>query len=767
MSEPNEDLGREPIELVEFVLPRCVNTYGTGPCTASGATGSECFNTRATCQDRPNYQARPLAHLTPDRTLAQGGTGTTDFNGLSQYFVEIDMRIPIAPDGVVFEVGSTTTGAAVYFLSGNLIIRAGDGTSATPTGAARLSFDPSDWLGKNVRLITEWTYDSGVSCTVEAWMFDPVELELVSLGSATSSTDPGNLFDTGGYGVGEINGTLAGSETAASYNGTINTLYMYDNQTATLFPDQEAYRNNLFIGRGQKGEPEVGRPVLSCLTGLGTIGTKINLSGADDDYKPLGRRATLDFTAEDFTHSDIGQDPYYATRLYDPFEQGTFWRKWIARQKFGKVGARVRVYDGYVGQPLSDYKRRGYVLEEVKIREDGLSFYCRDELARTELLKAQAPVASQGSLDVSITDVQTTLTMNGDFTDQYPASGTLRINDEIMTYTSVAYADPTTTFSGLVRGTDGSTASEHDADDQVQVCKRFTNLTVEEAITELLAVDAKIESQLIDLAGLAAEQLLYLGAYSINGLIVEATGVDTILGWISQETGVYIWWDERQQKIRIKAIRALAVSDITKRLTHEGSIVQGTFRVQEKPRQRLNVITIYYNPIDFAGDLSEVTNFSNSNKIVNGTNSSVDEYGNVIQTRTLFSRFLDTNAEVAQTGARLANRYADIPLEATIVVDAKDREIWTGDIVTISTPELTDALGNRDVRRWLIIDAEEVVPGHQVMYKLSDVTLDGLIYQITENGIGTYTAELFALGNAFITDNNGLNPDGTQGARIS
>lgn len=42
---------------VELDCPRCENTYGVAPCTASGALGSECKNTPATCQDFPNYSA--------------------------------------------------------------------------------------------------------------------------------------------------------------------------------------------------------------------------------------------------------------------------------------------------------------------------------------------------------------------------------------------------------------------------------------------------------------------------------------------------------------------------------------------------------------------------------------------------------------------------------------------------------------------------------------------------------------------------------------
>ena len=48
-------VGREPFFYVEIDLDICSLTYGTLPCTASGAAGDECYNTFATCQDRPNF----------------------------------------------------------------------------------------------------------------------------------------------------------------------------------------------------------------------------------------------------------------------------------------------------------------------------------------------------------------------------------------------------------------------------------------------------------------------------------------------------------------------------------------------------------------------------------------------------------------------------------------------------------------------------------------------------------------------------------------
>lgn len=47
--------GRMPLTIVELDLDVCTLTYGSAPCTAAGAVGSECYNTRKTCQDAANY----------------------------------------------------------------------------------------------------------------------------------------------------------------------------------------------------------------------------------------------------------------------------------------------------------------------------------------------------------------------------------------------------------------------------------------------------------------------------------------------------------------------------------------------------------------------------------------------------------------------------------------------------------------------------------------------------------------------------------------
>ncbi|MCK5640727.1 MAG: hypothetical protein KAJ19_08015 [Gammaproteobacteria bacterium] len=47
--------GRKPIRFFDIQLTKCALTYGSAPCTASGSAGSECRNSRATCQDVANF----------------------------------------------------------------------------------------------------------------------------------------------------------------------------------------------------------------------------------------------------------------------------------------------------------------------------------------------------------------------------------------------------------------------------------------------------------------------------------------------------------------------------------------------------------------------------------------------------------------------------------------------------------------------------------------------------------------------------------------
>lgn len=773
-------LKREPIELMEFLLPRCANTFGSAPCTA---TGKHCYNTRATCKDPDNYRDVPDRNLDlskeyPHNASFAGLFADDDGVEFEEGFFSVKAEVPADGEGIIWYYGDPENYGAYFGVTGGqLIFRVGDLGTEASSDKLELSVDASQFYGKSIVFYGDIDWNRGASSEINLWAYDPVERTIQSLGQDVA-TVPDARFYT--YTLGGVSGIKSFAPTSTylsldDWPGFVNFFYMYDDQTA---PDnmEGTYGQSLWLGKGVKGEPRDEVYIFPCLMDVGTVGTLINVGGADNNYKPLGRQATLDFSASDFTHSDITQDPYLDTRGFDPREMSTFWRKWVIRQKFGKVGARVRRYLGYAGQKLSEYKKTSYTLEQTSWNEDGISFYCRDEFARTEFDKVQVPESSDVSLREDILSTDTTIDVTYDDGLRWAGTpGVVRINNELITYDSISVLielvddeeNQYLQLSSLTRGDYETEADDHDADEIVQQCRLYDDAPIDDVVHDFLIKDAGLDAQFVDVAGLRTMAEDDLAAYRVNSLLTTPFSVNELLGRLSTECAFYLWWDERQQQIRFQAIKAVDAGDIVQTITFEKNIVAGSFKITEKPKQRLNTVTFYYNVISPAGDLSDTLNYQNALKIVNGENSLPEQYGDYVQGRSVFSLFLTTEAQANQTSSRLAARYSDIPWRAEFYLDANDRDLWTGDIIRISHPAMVIDTGARDTRRWLIIEAEEIKAGHLMRYVAMDISLDGFIYRITSNNIGDYTPELFAAGHAFITDDNGFNADGTEGARIT
>lgn len=65
------DFSRIPVFTLDIDLPWCGNTYGVAPCTASGPSGSECYHSYRTCQDKANFDktAKTVSLCTPGAPL--------------------------------------------------------------------------------------------------------------------------------------------------------------------------------------------------------------------------------------------------------------------------------------------------------------------------------------------------------------------------------------------------------------------------------------------------------------------------------------------------------------------------------------------------------------------------------------------------------------------------------------------------------------------------------------------------------------------------
>ena len=149
-----------------------------------------------------------------------------------------------------------------------------------------------------------------------------------------------------------------------------------------------------------------GLQVLPFLQDVRSAPARTNPGGIDRDSTILGMRARVTVTLDDPPYSDLWTDPYQDERLdgtaqadgigYDPFDRGTYWGKLRARWPYHE-GAEIRVFTGYLGDPLDTYKRRTYYIERISGSPgQQAQIVAKDILILAD--RASAPPPSRGTL---------------------------------------------------------------------------------------------------------------------------------------------------------------------------------------------------------------------------------------------------------------------------------------------------------------------------------------------------------------------------------
>jgi len=466
-------------------------------------------------------------------------------------------------------------------------------------------------------------------------------------------------------------------------------------------------------------------PAIPLVVDVTTAPTEINPGGAGGNSGALGKRARVTVTFQDAPHSDIGVDPYVAERGYDAMERGTFWSKWLARNPYYN-GRVLRIREGYVGQDLGDMITRTYLIDKI----DGPDTKGRVKVTALDILaladndKAQAPAASTGELVAEIADIPAgtpdpvtlaEIEIAGAAAADYPAPGTVRINDELMTYTGVTVSGETIKLTGVTRRTDGSEAQSHSEGDRVQLCLRYENVRVDALTREWLVDYGGVPAGFIPWSDWQAEADVWLAQFDLTGLITEPTGVQDLLAEITEQCLFYVWWDERAQLIRLAAIRP-PESDVPL-LAGEANILADSAELSQDPGGRWSQVWVYWGQRDPTEKLDKDSNYRHLRVRADVEAESANQYGEQ-RIKKIFSRWLHSEAQAINVTTRLLNRYRDNPQYMTLDLDAKDREHWTGDVVDVEHRSVVDDTGLPVRVRWQIVSAEEKEPGHSVTYKL-------------------------------------------------
>lgn len=509
--------------------------------------------------------------------------------------------------------------------------------------------------------------------------------------------------------------------------------------------------------------------IIPSVESVSTSPTEINVVGGDNSKGPLGVRAKLTVSFKDHPDSDFEVDKYRTERSYIATDRGTFWTKWLARNPYYNQYV-IRVLDGYVGQELADMVTRTYFIEAISGPDANgkVTLEAKDVLKLADNDKAQAPKASPGELivDYAEGDSISTLRVTRAVASEYPAPGTVRINDEVFTYTGVTTVSGSEiNLTGVTRATDGTDPEDHDAGDRVQLCLRYVEQRPDNIASDLMTNYGFVPPSFIPTADWNAEASIWLDQFRLTTLITEPTGVNDLLGEITEQALFFIWWDERDQEIKLKALRPI-YTDTVYDVDTTNNIVAGSVSLRSRPKERVSQVWVFFQQRNPTEKLDEEKNYRRVRIRIDGDAESDLQYGEP-RVKKIYSRWIQTDAVAIQTNARILARFRDTPEYFSFQLDAKDREIWTASVVSATVENIVDDTGLPLPKRWQVISAEETRPGELIQYKaqfyeFQETARFGFWMPSDAPDYADASQEERIIG-CFWTESNGEMPDGSPG----
>jgi hypothetical protein len=494
-----------------------------------------------------------------------------------------------------------------------------------------------------------------------------------------------------------------------------------------------------------------------------TTKTKMNPGGSRDTESPFGVFGSFTARLTDFTVKDDVADPYAGERNIS----GSFWGLFRARLGEAYSQLEAYIYRGYRGQDLSTMQVMRYDVQSFDAKVGECRIEGRDPTARTAGSKAQFPRASDLQLVAAIDAVTTVIQVGGTEADLSAVFGNvagrraIRIGTELIEYTGHTALSGVYTLTGVVRGIGGTVAASHAQDDLCQRAGWYREIPLYLVGQDLMENHAGLNG-LVDAAAWAIEGGRYLPTLRVRETFVTSpVPVQDLMAEIMRDGMFSAWWDAIDGTIPLLAVRppmgAVPV------LSDRAHIIAPGVDVGSNPDDRITRVVIYYNQVNPTTRLDEKTNYRNGRLRVIGGLESPNYADGTVRERAFYSRWISTNAQALLVGASLLRRFGETPKYATAILDAKDRGVRVGDVISLDTYSLVDAWGNKFLENWQVISRDEPIPGHNVQVVLQTSEQAGRFAIIMANDAPDYadaTAEERLSGCWLADDLTGLMPNG-------
>jgi hypothetical protein len=508
---------------------------------------------------------------------------------------------------------------------------------------------------------------------------------------------------------------------------------------------------------------EVRGPAIPILRTVRTEPTRLNLGAVREGESPFGLRGTVSVTLDDFEFRNQFGDFYASERTV----QGSIGRLLLAWLGEAVPQLEMYLYTGKEGDSLAAMTVRRYDVTNISPPSGGAwTISAIDPLARAERKKAQFPPATDLRLQSDIDASTTAISVSGLETDVSTAMGNDglfygRLGSEIISYTGYTGSAGIWALSDVVRGALDTTADEHSVDDGLQRVGHYDDILYPDMVEDLLENHTTIPAALIPSADWAAERDSWLSTLAGTGTFTEPRAVSEICAEAMRDGMFSIWWDDREQEIKMLALRQPSQPPET--LTERNAIV--TSALKRTPDDRRTRVTIYYDRRDPTESLTESRNYRQQRIRIDAEAEGANFADGTVRNLIWYSPLLRTDLNAILVQASFLQRYRTTPRYLDLQLAYKDADLAVGDVIYVESHDILDSLGNPTTEPWQVIEWEETEPGFAYRVLVQSFILyerPGFIMENTAPDFATAT-DAEKENACYITENTGLMPDGTTG----
>ena len=467
--------------------------------------------------------------------------------------------------------------------------------------------------------------------------------------------------------------------------------------------------------------------------------TVLSVSTAPTTLTPgqgIGIRSTCSIQLQDHPWTDVGIDPYVSTRAYNPDLQGTFWGRLLARNLYTE-GRKITIRTGYLADDgsydVANFQTRVYFIDSITGPDAGgkVNITGKDILRFADASKAQVPTVSQATLTADLTSSATSFSITDTFDDvknAYDAGQKyLRIDDETMLATNLTGTNPTYTLTvtrAAMPITYGGVmvAEAHEQDATVQHCHFFNASPINTIVYYLLNTVAGIDASYLPTSDWQNTIDYGLQNYIFSTLLTEPTGVKTLLDELTEHT-ILLWWDERAQQVKMDSL--LNRSQDFGPFSDSEHIIMDSVSVARDDGNRASQVWFHFGIRMPTLSMDELKNYSVVKLSADLSLEGANTY-NLKKVRKIFSRWIP--ASLSSVASEITNRllsyYKITKRVITLTLDPKDDDVWTGNIITLSTRQLQDATGSNPELAFRILEVNESLQVGGARYKYIAHTTD-------------------------------------------